>query len=638
MSVDYTRLERGIMFRLGVIEIPACWRREFALLVSKWVRCSGVEWTVKRLKSLKVDFYRQKAKLPFLTPWIHKNSSGEFSGVIGSLFRWGSKSDRNFRKIVQCLMVYSWFYHESPTDTQMKKFISAVTAKAPVMEQTELEAMRKAFSANFRLRTVDRSMEVDLLLYRGSSSKRRPYLGLLTNQIAGSLPQDAPSAGEVSWLLASEPILKLYYGYRELFDPVLKSINLNVPWGRLSLPTNQAPRDPRRVVAGRVAYIQEAGLKLRAVASPLLLFQLVLRHFGAAAYRVAKELPWDCTHDQSKPVSVLQRHLLAGRTVHSVDLSNATDYFPLEFQSLCMRALFGNISDISLFEELSRARWKTPSGEFLSWERGQPLGLYPSFGVFTVSHGMLLWYLNGCRWNDESPEFYVLGDDVVITDPSLYEKYIQTLERWGCPWSPDKTLSSNQICEFAGKVITSDSVTSQYKWREMSDENFIDICRQLGIRSRALLTARQRKVFDKIAHCASPLGLGFSYSGSTLLDLMENTAAVFGQRERPVLGTLVDQRPVINRNLYGSEDGQVTDSPMASVNLTEVEAVVRAFDKKASSVFQQILGSIFTRNSGADLRHYVGVPSALGNTDLPMLAPPVSWESTLDRYERLLAE
>jgi hypothetical protein len=502
----------------------------------------------------------------------------------------------------------------------VKKFTAALKA-VPPRRWPQLDDFTKVVEQKYGGLIVDRSEDVSILTSRGSPSKRKPSRGLR------SVPQDYDNLGDAEVLVTSDWGLNITSKYSDLFGPVFKGVNLHpirpIMWADKEI-------DPYQVIGGKIAFIQEAGGKLRSVASPFLAYQHALRHFGKAVYWLASLLPWDCTHDQSKPVHTLMDSLRRGSTVHSVDLSSATDYFPLEVQVAVMKALYGNISDIGLFETLSRSTWFSPLGP-IRWNRGQPLGLYPSFAVFTVTHGLLLWYLNGCRWNKE---FFVLGDDVVIVNDDLYKRYIETLEEWNCPYSPDKSISSNQICEFAGKVITSKSVTSQYKWREMSNDNFVDIARQLGQRSRILLSKKQREVFDIIKHCATPLGLGFSYPGSSVIDLEENSISTFGVGKEAILDSMVDQAGVIFKNQYGSEydtTGRLIQS--TTVSFSVAQQMIAALDKRARLVLSKLLPWF---HSDMDPRLYSGVPGALGNTELPPVQLLPSRRTALDRYRQLL--
>lgn len=609
-------LEQGLQNRLWVIDIPLHYRSDFCQMVLKWVQCSGVEWTIKRLKSLKIDLYRRRAKLPPLT-WVRKNRDGDVAGCLGGLYRWADKSEKNFRKVVQTLMCYTVFKYSKPTESQVKKFTEALSSMPPVLKKQDLNTISNCIKRAFGGQTVRRHSDVSITTFRGSPSKRKPSRGLR------SVPQDKDILGDVDVFMTSDWGISTIHHYRSLFAPVLKGVDVHP----IRPPFGDPYFDASQCLGGKIAFIQEPGGKLRSVASPFILYQLALRHFGQATYDfVNHKLPWDCTHDQSKPISVLKTNLENGKQIHSVDLSSATDYFPLEFQSVCMRAIFGNIPDINLFETISRSIWLSPIGP-VRWNRGQPLGLYPSFAVFTACHGLLLWYLNGCKWNKE---FFVLGDDVVILDDILHDAYMKVLDDWGCPHSFDKSISSNQICEFAGKVITRQSVTSQFKWRELSNNNFVDIARQLGQRSRILLSRKQKIVFDLIKHCSSPLGLGYSFKGSTLSELESLTQQVFGVRNEKILDSLVDQAGIINRNLYGSEEDTTRLLlQKTSANLPDLLEIVATFDKKVRLVLSELLPWF---NSNVDPRYLSGVPGGLGNTDLPPVDLQPSRLTTLDRY------
>jgi hypothetical protein len=357
-------------------------------------------------------------------------------------------------------MVYSMFTFEKVTEKQIAKFVSAVSeSSASRLTPKFLFDYGKSIRNSFPLVSIDRGEDISLLLFRGSPSKRLPGFSWQpsTEQSIGSVAQ-----ANYFYLEEHKALGRAFSG---LYQPVLAGLNEHL-WRIFEHPTDLF--SPDRVYGGHIAFIQEPGGKLRSVASPYLVHQLALRHFGRSLYRVARTLPWDCTHDQSKPFRVVTDHLSRKLTVSSVDLSSATDHFPLSVQLVAMKALFGKQPDIDLFEVLSKSTWRSPLGN-IRWVKGQPLGLYPSFGAFTVTHGLLLWYLNGCQHNDD---FYVVGDDVLILNPDLSGKYLQTLDEMGCPWSASKSITSCELAEFAGKVITKGGVIPQLKWREMSNDNF----------------------------------------------------------------------------------------------------------------------------------------------------------------------
>ena len=205
----------------------------------------------------------------------------------------------------------------------------------------------------------------------------------------------------------------------------------------------------------------------------------------------------------------------------SVDLSSATDQFPFRLTRyillklnkanlICMR--HGYDEHLALWVRLAMVRWHSDRGE-VRWKKGQPLGLYPSFPAFALSHH----YIIRCLWdwinpNDnsteihedvnqddhlinliegESPElvpreprtypYRILGNDIVIFDKRLAKIYQDTMKRLGCPISLDKTFNSRVMAEFAGStIITSKGAIKPGKWHYIDDDNFMDVLKAMG--------------------------------------------------------------------------------------------------------------------------------------------------------------
>jgi hypothetical protein len=395
---------------------------------------------------------------------------------------------------------------------------------------------------------------------------------------------------------------------------------------------------------GKIGFIQEPGGKLRSVANPYRIYQEALRPLGDHLYEIVRTLPWDCTHDQTKAFLPVMEALQKGQTVHSVDLSNATDFFPMSITAPVVRSVLADrdLDFLSLWETLSRGKWSSVLGD-VKWKKGQPLGMYPSFAAFTFSHGMLLLFLLArLKWRGAhhgklyirkiwDGEFYVVGDDVIILDEQLSAEYKDCLTALECPFSPEKTLSSNLLAEFAGKIVTSEGVYPQMKWREISDDNFLDICKLLGPKTRMLLRPRQRAVFDAVRGLVEPFGLNFSEPGDNLEKMIIRTmgSAVF-KDEEDCQNVLMGLRRDLQRNSYDvSYNIQLEPSEIQEIDATFDENVRKAlhlfypgwnFQKWSSSIY--------------------GLGSMLGmvrkNLSLPLDSPPPGRVTQLERLERLL--
>jgi len=543
------QLQGEIEKRLFVSGIPKYLIVPIAGMMKKWYQCNGPEWFVSRLKALKLFFIKGEQ----VPAWFAKNRRGELKGPFGSLFRWSRLSEENFKRSLQVTQAYTLVQFDDLKPSQVAKFKEALSSVGgsnltPEMHRDLALSLRNYIG----LQKIVRLEDVSLLTYRGSCSRRRPGFYFL-------VPKGTTDSGILDYLgmLKTKSFRKLYKRFHSLYSPVVSGIKEESFLPSFSYdddesevdvipqftPLSNAPMFP--LSGGEVHFLQEVGGKLRSIASPHLIHQLSLRHFGRAIYRVVKSLPWDCTHDQLKAVPSVSDALRKGQRVHSVDLTCATDYFPLDVQITCLRAIFGNVPDIELFETISRSYWNSELG-VVSWKKGQPLGLYPSFGSFTLTHGSLLWWLNGCTHQDK---FFVLGDDVVILDDSLFEKYTALLSQMSCPYSEQKSVSSAKLAEFAGKIITPRGHFDVMKWRKLSDDNFLDLCRFLGPRSQLLLTKQQRVVFDAVKHCTAPFGLNFSFEGSNYLKMAEKTAQM-NNPSLSVVGSLMGLSKVIHKNIY----------------------------------------------------------------------------------------
>lgn len=595
------RIDRGALgHRLSVIGIPPHLIPQLVEIWCLWVTHNGPEWAVKRFKSLKVDLIRCQAGQPCVATYIRKNRNGHYYGAIGALFRWAALSEKKFSKVLQALCIYTSVTSPVLTVSQVEKFKTAVSCEIPtgltLDELSELMNVTSAAIGHHEIVKVDNR----LITYRGSSQKIAPLPHNL-----GYTPQDRKVLLDVTWLRYPGNT-RFYLKYRSLYDPVLEGI------GHITNPITC--KVDRISYAGEVHFIQEPGYKLRSVASPYRLHQLALLPLKDSLGRIVKTLPWDCTFDQSKAFGPIQSKLAKGEQVYSVDLSSATDYFPLDLQKYILIAVFGNVPDVQLFVDVSRLTWKSELGD-ITWKRGQPLGLNPSFFAFTLTHGVMLLWLSKMR----PDRFFIVGDDVVILDKELFDRYTTILKRISCPFSSEKSLSSQKLAEFAGKVITPNHIYPQLKWRKMSNDSFLDLALLLGKRSRSLMTHRQQKVFDAVMHLLPPVGLNMSKPGSDLKSSLLMTEEFLDKVQHNAVRSLVDLiRPA-------------TANAMDDPQLHTCSVVTDTFDEKVRMVFQR---TVFSHWKWLD--QVSDLPQALGlEPRLPILAQ-LSRVSTLDRYERIL--
>lgn len=599
----------GLLKYSDAFGIPRHVSKPFIIDMINWSEKSGQEWTVSRIKAIKLDFIRIKAGLEPCSSFIKRNGF-HFGGSIGGIQTWCSQSRKRWSKTIRLLQAYTSFISPDVTPLQEQKFLEGVTASPIEIPSSWRELINRAF-LELGIHRVKLSNPKSLVFYPTSSTKRVPFL-------------DGTSGKEEDYLISQSSFLfdchlgnQLLKKYRDLFSSAVKGIITHDGPGKWCADSNLRPSIPYGNV-GKIGLIQEPGYKLRAVANPSRVYQAVLRPLGDCLYDTLRDLPWDCTHNQMKPKEALLERLGNHLPVYSVDLSGATDYFPLDFQLMVLNRLVINGEHVDLFKDLSRSPWHYRGGT-IRWTKGQPLGLYPSFASFALAHGLLLFILNNFQHKNA---FFVLGDDVVILDEALNNLYRQTLSDWDCPISDAKSISSNSLCEFGGKIFTDNGVTHQFKWRPITDDSFLDFVRNTGPRAISLLKPMQRNIAKVLWEVPDFLGgLGFNPKGKTLETRVYEFLSKFPSEEN--LTFVMSYNRKIN---HWNHFHYVDQSSLHNLVVSESD-----FDKKSIAFIAKYLP------------HFVGWYEAMGKNlhsvandiSLPLDVRP-SWKTLVEKlYKRL---
>lgn len=499
--------------------------------LSFWSKSSGEEWTVARIKSMKVDYLRRLVGLPPIAPWISRHPNGRPKGAFGALWKF---SKRELFKCWNALMCYTGFEFLNTGETRMTerqflRFLKAVRREPP---NEEALAMGEVLISNclpeeFGFPSFKGKTGSPLLAYVPSPNKRAPLS-------YGTGPESEGVLNSMGCLATRQDFTKKHWWN---YAGVLAG--LEPMWDYYNAAVTRDAASSEKALSGSIAWIQEPGYKLRFVANPFRVHQMALKPLGDHLFSLLRYIPQDCTFDQDKGVTVSQQALTEGKTAHCFDLSNATDNFPLSLQLFLLRSLGIPEEWISLFEDLCHGDWnlndaqipqrpnvraalageRAPWSQTIAWSVGQPLGLYPSFASFALCHHFVIRGIFVMLGRE--PDYLVLGDDVVIFDDQAAKLYSVFMEQVGVPISPDKTLTSHLACEFAGRIIFPDHVLRGYKWRGRNDNSFIDVARNLGPRSLRLFRRRQRRVLRVLAPIPEPYGFGWNPKGLDFWNRLE---------------------------------------------------------------------------------------------------------------------
>lgn len=557
--------------RLRIVGVNHSTARQIVAQFQSWRKDSKDEWTCGHIKDLKVDLIRHMGGLPPISPWIRRRKDGVTPvGPFGAL--WAIAKRKPFTAL-NAINIYTTLLYvpdrDEPkvTPKQLSGFEDAVfrpdvSPEATLAYRELLDVVPMEWHSAPPKFQAPEVLDVPIKPF-----KRSPIPGY------GNVPKETVFPGAFQ-VLSLAPAF--YRKHQRLIDSALGSVKALVPmsdpmgggnWkgiGRsepvpvrlnklteLLIHSKELKDDPKQVVAGQVAFIQDSGYKLRHIFVTNELLQVASLPLQAFLMSELKEIPQDGTYDQDSAVKRVQEYLQTGQTAHCFDLQKCSDNLPRSFQLDLFRHLGLSEDWIEWFSDITSSRWELrdkipsvrsdgkrpkslPTDPYWALNEGfnisvkirstvgQQLGFGPSFPAFSLLHHSIV---RGLARKHNVPLTYVLlGDDIVIFGDKLATLYQSFMALCGVPISSSKTIESNRIAEFAGRVIFPDRIVCTYKWRgRCSDNNFLDICRALGPRSVGLLRPRQRFIAEVLGWIPEPFGLGWNPDGASYADRLKAT-------------------------------------------------------------------------------------------------------------------
>jgi hypothetical protein len=461
--------------------------------IVKWDNANGSEYVVERLKRLKTQFIHLLAGQPFDKDWIAYRN-GVPKGPWGRVFKLGFKNPRRALSILNVYLAYAnpskskqegVFHNISKPMT--KDSIDFVNSKWGMikLDHTNNPTIRRAFA-----RLNDKSsLRMNL---SASLNTAKPF-------VEGNQQWIESLAYTSRRILPTEGITCLFY---------------------------QKGTFEFEKYGGELVILPERGNKARVIAMPHAELQLALEPLHNALGSVLQAMPEDCTFDQVEGARFAQQALQEGRVVHSVDLSAATDRFPLRLQMSVLRLLNSDphaLNWASFFERTSLLKWKTPFGD-ITYGAGQPMGLYGSFNIFALTHHAIVQTLcrdhNICDFNNTRP-YRILGDDIIIVDDELARLYKDFIRNIGVEVSESKTITSSILAEFAGYIIFKKKYFKPTKVPRdgLSVNALISYIQTMG--SNPLPKYHPLyEVADLMTTLPEPYGAGFNPRGRKRLDML----------------------------------------------------------------------------------------------------------------------
>lgn len=252
-----------------------------------------------------------------------------------------------------------------------------------------------------------------------------------------------------------------FYPYNPTNEPEVRSE------GRYTFLTREGNvsslYDPSFKMLGEYQLSPEPGNKARTYFACNLLIQATAQPLFRFFESIEKKCGWSVRYLETEAkVSTTMSWLQAGDVVSSVDQTSATDRFPRQLQLFTAWKLGVPPEWIRFISKTAQGIWNVSdslrpwfSSNTIKLAVGQPMGLSYSMPLYTLS--MIALLRGACaRWG-YSPDFLVLGDDLVIRDSGLAQWCHDFLPKIGVKISPTKGVTSSNLAEFAGAYITKDA-------------------------------------------------------------------------------------------------------------------------------------------------------------------------------------
>lgn len=468
--------------------------------VEKWYDSNGPEWTVKRIKDLRQWYETSLTGKPVPPEWFKHDQKGLPLGI------WKRVFELPIAKALGVLSCDTILYETELSESQKKKFLHGLDGNQSHSKADLMTCLSRAgwtYGTFGKVKTGFKEMPriqfPTIFDMNGSVPIQDGHLALHPEERLGV----ALEALSQSW----ESVPQVTFDFLDRMD-LLGYMPVTTLGNEWQLELNK----PHCSNVGRIGVIQEPELKARIVANPNRVTQKTLDPLKEVYMTSARRLTTDVTFRQDEGVMWAQDQLRRGNELAGSDMTSASDLLSVELSLALVDHMFGfpdieGYSDYEqYFQEVSRSSWYCPAlGTTVQWKQGDPLGTGPSFGLLTLTNNCMALLSYGMAVRDKQIDpkecpigdsFRVVGDDVLMRS-ELSPYYNEVVKAMGGEINHSKTLVSDRVAEFAGRVITPNQVfLKKIKYSEPSDSSFMSYMTQLGDQAKYFLKPKQRRAYN----------------------------------------------------------------------------------------------------------------------------------------------
>jgi len=462
-------------------------------IFTKWYDASGAEWTNQRIKDLRQWYETCLAGEPNPPEWFKHSKDGYPLGIWNWVFK------LPIPKALACLSMNTILYEKDLSDKQKEKFLHALEGNG-TQDRKALETLVKYGTIHIRTgpMRLPKMESPTIFDMNGSIPIHDGHTCLRPKENLGkamqALVESWKSVPDVTYRFLDE---QDHLGY--------------MPWPLVFDKFGYFVKPKLDKCVGRVSVIQESQLKARIVGNPNRVVQKTLEPLQYLYQETLRSLETDVTHAQELGIAWAQKQLQNGVTLAGSDLTSASDLLDIDLCLYLVNSVFGfdqipgyqDYTDYLL--EVSRSPWfcKALNCE-VQWKQGSVLGTNPSFGLLSLTNNaaglVAISMAKGARHLPMEVSYFdcfrAVGDDIIMR-AEIAPWYNAVIQSLGGEINLSKTITSDKVAEFAGRVITPKGYyLKKVNYCEPSDNSFMSILSQLGYQAKYFLRPRQNKVAD----------------------------------------------------------------------------------------------------------------------------------------------
>lgn len=393
-------------------------------IVDTWFKNEGKRSTVLRLKKVYTSALNSMVNQPITPePWLSQNKRGfprKFEFLETFVHKNGNSQEAQ-QAVLTLLGYYRMIIAPGIPD------LSPITDEGPEIPDSFLdEILSLGFDPNWKL-NIKELPPVEMLLRSKIGPNGQTTIGAFLD--LRSLTDS---------MIESITGLSSFFGFEgRQFAQTVKRLRIKIK------------HDPK-YTHSKLAVKQEKGGKDRVFAMVDYWSQCSLRPLHVGISKILDTIYQDCTMDQGKGVKDMLNWTLSGHN-ESIDLSSASDRFPLTLQVKLLEKLTSNPELVEHWRSIMVDRDYKYKGKLYRWKVGQPLGSYSSWPMFALSHHCVV-RAAFAKAKVTTLEYYLLGDDLVIRNPKAALEYRRLIDKLGIKVSESKSLIGKPI-EFAKRIF-----------------------------------------------------------------------------------------------------------------------------------------------------------------------------------------